>query len=49
MTIFFKGTTGLIGFLFLLIGLAGLLTPQDFAASLQLSLDGPEGAGSVVR
>jgi len=31
----------------LLIGLAGLLTPQDFAASLQLSLDNPEGAGSV--
>lgn len=47
MTIFFKGTTGLVGVLFLLIGLAGLLTPQDFAASLQLSLDNPEGAGSV--
>ena len=41
MTIFFKGTTGLVGVLFLLIGLAGLLTPQDFAASLQLSPDGP--------
>ena len=47
MTIFFKGTTGLVGVLFLLIGLAGLLTPQDFAASLKLSLDNPEGAGSV--
>jgi len=47
MTIFFKGTTGLVGIIFLLIGLAGLLTPQDFAASLKLSLDNPEGAGSV--
>lgn len=37
----------LIGGLFLLIGLAGMFTPEDFATGLGLSLASAEGAGTV--
>lgn len=37
----------LIGGLFLLIGLAGMFTPENFASGLGLSLATAEGAGSV--
>lgn len=37
----------LIGGLFLLIGLAGMFTPENFASGLGLSLASAEGAGSI--
>ncbi|MFL2838206.1 MAG: hypothetical protein ACJZ83_04995 [Pseudohongiellaceae bacterium] len=37
----------LTGGLFLVIGLAGLFTPEEFASGLGLSLASAEGAGSV--
>ena len=37
----------LIGGLFLLIGLAGMFTPEDFASGMGLSLASAEGAGTV--
>jgi len=37
----------IIGGLFLLIGFAGLFTPEDFANGLGLNLANQEGAGSI--
>lgn len=37
----------LIGGLFLLLGLAGMFTPVDFANGMGLSAASPEGAGTV--
>ncbi len=42
-----KAAVMLIGGLFLLIGLAGMLSPEDFASGLNLSVDNAEGAGSI--
>ncbi|MCG8416115.1 MAG: hypothetical protein MI746_18005 [Pseudomonadales bacterium] len=42
-----KAAVSLIGGLFLLIGLAGLFTPEDFASGLGLSVASAEGAGSI--
>ncbi len=37
----------LIGGLFLLLGIAGMFTPEDFANGMALSIASPEGAGTV--
>ena len=37
----------IIGGLFLLIGMAGMFTPEDFVSGLGLNLANAEGAGSV--
>lgn len=47
MLTFLKVAVYLIGALFLVLGLAGMFTPEDFANGMGLSLASPEGGGTV--